>query len=547
MAFTRKNVAAAVAGTLSLAMLTGCPATAPTGTTPSAAPSGTASEAPSAAPTTGTSAAPSAAPSGGASDAPSAAPSVAVSAPPASGKTLIVSGTVRNEKGATVDAATVTVTSLDASVPYTATVQTTDGSYVVNNVPEGANVEVIVTKDGFTSRRRVQSFQQSATGQKNILNFGVQTGAADTDGAAYFISDYPEIASTTPEHDDKGVDPTKLSFKVVLSEAIDEDSRDAFEKNFHIFPANTEAGGSTAADIEGQEVAGAITATSTASLAYFLREGNTFLGSSTNKVKASWNAAGTEVTYTFDGNLQTDDNEAAEYQAALFAVTSDKIEDAKGNMLGTNAAGNFAMPTTNELIYNSFKDPDLAGDDWAETHKSAITFELKTDETDPKLTGVEVVEDDQDLRIELTFSEPMAAYAGSGQANISETVFDLSNYSFMLGEKSGDLNNEDLEGNGVTESLPYSFTTADAKAEFSFAATGPDFATNGDLDANAVASVAIEVEPDAPSQVNIWIRNGANLFDGFRSIKARVEGVTDPAGNNITATDADNNLVSATI
>jgi hypothetical protein len=546
MAFTRKNVAAAVAGTLSLAMLTGCPA-APTATTPSASPSAAPSGAPSAAPTTGASEAPSAAPSADGSAAPSAAPSVAVSAPPASGKTVIVSGTVRNEKGATVDAATVTVTSLDASVPYTATVQTTDGSYVVNNVPEGANVEVIVTKDGFTSRRRVQSFQQSATGQKNILNFGTQEEGGD--GAAYFISDYPEIASTTPAHDDKGIDPTKLSFKVVLSEAIDEDSRDAFEKNFHIFPTNSEAGGASEADIEGQEDSGGdgnITQDSATGLAYVLREGNTFLGSSTNKVKASWNAAGTEVTYTFDGNLQTDDNDAAEYQAALFAITTDKVEDAKGNMLGTDDSGAFKMPAEGDLIFNTFRDPDLSGNTWAATHKSAIAFELQTDETDPKLTGVEVVEDDQDLRIELTFSEPMAAYKGSGVANIDPSVFSLANYSFMLGEKSGDLSNEDLEGTTNDFAFDRSFTTADAKDEFIFT-TPTDFATNGDLDANATADIAIEVEPDAPSQVNIWIRGGSDLFDGFRAIKARVVGVKDPAGNNITDTDADKNLASATI
>ncbi|MEB3223043.1 MAG: carboxypeptidase-like regulatory domain-containing protein, partial [Candidatus Sericytochromatia bacterium] len=233
MAFTRKNVAAAVAGTLSLAMLTGCPAPNAPSTGSSAAPSAAPSAATSAAPSAAASAAPSAAASGApASDAPSAAPSVAVSAPPPSGKTVIVSGTVRNEKGATVDGATVTVKSLNPSITYSATAQTTDGSYVVNNVPEGVNVEVVVTKDGYTTRRRVQSFQQSATGQKNLLNFGAQTGAQGEDGGAYFISDYPEIAMTTPEHDAKGVDGTKLSFKVVLSEAIDEDSRDAFEKNF---------------------------------------------------------------------------------------------------------------------------------------------------------------------------------------------------------------------------------------------------------------------------------------------------------------------------
>jgi hypothetical protein len=572
MAFTRKNVAAAVAGTLSLAMLTGCPAQTPTGTNPSAAPS---AGAPSVAPTTGTSAAPSttpsAQPSGTGSAAPSAAPTVAVSAPPASGKVVIVSGTVRNEKGATVDGATVTVKSLDASVPYTATVQTTDGSYVVNNVPEGANVEVVVTKDGFTSRRRVQSFQQSATGTKNILNFGVQTGAQDTDGAAYFISDYPEIASTTPAHDDKGVDPTKLSFKVVLSEAIDEDSRDAFEKNFHIFPANDAAVEAPAngVDIEVTEKAvasGLIDAQALAAtneynietgFPYTLREGNTFLGSSTNKVKASWNAAGTEVTYTFDGNLKTDKDDAAEYQAALFRRTDEKIEDAKGNLLGTNDKGDFLLPNDKDLIQNVFKDPDLAGDNWAKTHKSAVSFELKTDETDPKLTGVELVEDDKDLRIELTFSEPMAAYKGSGDAYVdSASVFKLSNYSFIVGKTSGDISGEELEGitdtaaNNGADDMYFDGSALPAvieENEFVFDVAGGFGVTGKDLDAAPTASLTVEVEPDSPSIVNIWLRDAADLFTDYRAIKARVAGVEDPAGNAIKSTDADKNLASASI
>jgi hypothetical protein len=465
-------------------------------------------------------------------------------------------GTIYNEKAALVDGATITVKSLDASVPYMATVQSSDGAYVINNVPEGANVEVVVTKDGWTSRRRIQSFQQSATGQRNELNFG-GANASDPQSAAYFISDYPEIAATTPEHDERNVDPTRLIFKVTLSEAIDEDSRDAFERNFHLFPVNAAAGGGESVDVEASEKAdpdGTLaTAVTLTQLPYTLAEGATFLGSPVNKVKATWNAAGTEMTLTFDGALQTGRDEAGRYQAALFNIAFDKIEDAKGNVLGTDAANRFTLPGPNELIRNVFRDPDLSGSTWAATHKSAVGFQVKKDDVDPKLTGVSTVEDDNDLRIEMTFSEPLATYAGSGEARIDETVLNLSNYSFMVGARSGDLTSSDLEG---VSTLVLSGPIAEMASglqplqEFKFDGTSKEayvVASGGDLMAFPDAAVAIEVEPDAPNMVNIWIRGGRDLFNGYRTIKARVEGVRDPAGNAITMTDADRNLVTATL
>ena len=128
-----------------------------------------------------------------------------------------------DEEGATVDGALITVKSLDSSVPYTATATTSQGSWVVNNVPEGANVEVVASKDGYTTRRRTSSFQKSATGTKNTVNFGAAGGNAATDsadaiGEAYYISDYPEIASTEPAPDPTGLDNQKLTFNVRVSQ-----------------------------------------------------------------------------------------------------------------------------------------------------------------------------------------------------------------------------------------------------------------------------------------------------------------------------------------
>jgi hypothetical protein len=533
---------------------------------------------------------------------------VLASAPPASGNVVVVSGMVYNEAGATVDGATVTFRSLDKAVPYSATVKTAAGSYVANDVPEGVNVEAVVTKSGWTTRRRVQSFQQRATGEKNTLNFGyVRVTApaeplapayrvleAETtlpDGAAYFISDYPEIAETTPEHDTKGLDPSKLVIKVTLSEPLDADSRNAFDDAFHIVPANAAAAGPVE-DEELLDVAGRENAlndedddgaeATLATFPYTLNDGDTFMSSSRNRVRATWNTAGTEVVYAFEGgNLKTDDSEPAEYQAILFAGT-EKIQDADGNQLGTDGDGGFQRPEQGLPLFNVFKDLELAltpdigivgyslahapgATNWGETHQTAVAFAFKKDEVEPKLTGVELVEGDDDVRIVFTFSEPLAAFKGSGQATIDDSVYDLANYTFMVGVDAGDLDGQELSG-GISnlsakdldaeDGLP----TLTAEREFRFKAdasigynTGTGLAPGDkggigkDLEGATEATAAIEVDPDMPNTVNLWIRNGAGMFDDFRVLKARVEGVTDPAGNAIGATDADRNMVSAKI
>ena len=603
MAFTRTQMVAAVAGTLSLAVLTGCPAS-PAGTgTPSTAPSASStmpSTAPStAAPTTAptvapsaaasSSAAPSAAPSGTGSAAPT--PAASASAPPPSGKVVIVSGNVYDEDGASVDGSLVTVKSLDASVPYTATATTSQGSWVVNNVPEGANVEVIATKGGWTSRRRVGSFQQLATGKKNLVNFGAAGGKSGTNdddptGEAYFISDYPEIVSTDPMTDATGVDNQKLSFKLRLSEAMDEDSRDTLTQSLTILPANTEANGTALATtkdletLEDDDEADGVGGIALADYAYKIEEGSTFLGNSDRDVTATWNAEGTELTFSFDATLLADDNDEAKYQAVLVSqgtAADDQIEDEDGNQLGTNNDGSLkAYPAKDSLISNAFKESDLSADDtvttkigeanWASTHDSAANWEIKRDEVDPKLTAVDVSKDvDGDFRIELTFSEGMAAFNGtsSGAADLTDLRDLENNFRFALGDKVGDTEDINLSDKptlatnrkidaraGGTHTTAGSFGDDDTELEDDFTFLNASVnAVAANIDAVATAGeILVEVDDNNPNTVFVWIKDRANLFANKASeIKAYVDSVSDPAGNAISDNDAEKNQVRGTI
>lgn len=612
MAFSRTQMVAAVAGTLSLAVLTGCPATPPTGPgtpapgastsavpsagAPSTAPSGSAG--PSTTPSGST--APSTGPSGSAD--PSTAPSATTSAPPPSGKTVIVSGKVYDEEGATVDGALVTVKSLNTSVPYEATATTTQGSWVVNNVPEGANVEIIVTKDGWTSRRRTDSFQGEAQ-EQNVVDFGAAGGNAnnnskDPEGESYFISDYPEIASTEPVTDATGVDNQKLTFKLKLSETLDEDARDVLVNSLTILPANEEAKGSgltgDAIDIETAEDSNAADGVAAIDLddadfdgyGYTIEEGSTFLGNSDRDVSATWNADGTELTFSFDATLIADDSDEAKYQAVLVSQgdeADDLIEDEDGNQLGTNHDGDLSgYPDEGMIIANVFKEVDLSAVDdtdgynnrgesnWGSTHDTAVNWEIKRDDTDPKLTRVNVAENvDGDFRIELEFSEGMAAYNGTSIGDYDKAGFEdlRANFRFALGEDVGDTEDVDLGDDDtptVISTIAMGDKLGDVNGELENELTFDNglvqehvAAEDGDEDDDvsnvddadlAGGEIFVEVDDNNPTKVFIWIKDRPNYFDNKVSeIKAYIEGVEDPAGNAISENDAEDSQVRASI
>ncbi|MDB5100896.1 MAG: Carboxypeptidase regulatory-like domain [Cyanobacteria bacterium RYN_339] len=298
---------------------------------PSVAPSIAPTSAPSAVPTTVNTVAPTAtpfqhwSPTPLPSVAPTSAPSVAPSAPSTGSRTTIISGTVYDEQGATVDGAIVKVTSLDASVPYQAVATTSEGSWVVNNVPP-VNVEVRATKDGYTTRWRVGSFQTVAN-QKNILNF---------DGA-YFISKYPEVARV--EHLGETVAFT-------FSETLDAVNRRRFEDAVRIVPA----GGASGDAIANHVSAG---------------------------VSLTWDAENLVATMKVPSNLLT----AAKYEAVVMGSNSDRIVDKDNNPLGTDAQNTFnnSTPST-ERVRHVFRIPEpptlgaqdtTAGLRWAATHSDS--------------------------------------------------------------------------------------------------------------------------------------------------------------------------------
>jgi hypothetical protein len=520
MAFSRNSLAAAVAGTLSLAVLTGCPAPTAPVASPSAAPTtGT----PSAAPTTtpGESAAPTTAPV--ASQAPNA------NASPSNLTPTTLRGKVYDEDGATLNSgAQVTVKSLNPSNPFESTVDVISGNYVVNNVPAGVQLEITAKRTGWTTRTRVETLLPLTSTQPNIVNFGAAsyaTGATqeDPEGVAYFISERPEITSVVPADDAENVDPTKLSVVLTLSEPLDTTNQNRFANALRVVPANNAASDDGAATPVSEEATGVLP-----TFDYVIEEGVTFLGEDATRATVTWDAAGQVATLTFNAPLISSDTDAADYQILLVAQTS-AIEDADGNELGDGAAG--------EFLANTFREEDLAigtgnADVWAATHQTATTFSLAEDDTDPQLTAVSVVElsgTSPVTRIQLTFSEPMAAYSDALTGYSSPTLTNGSGlFTFAVAEDIADLTDVELDGTGALVGSPAAENVNPAsvteESEFRL------------VDNNGTVNVS--VSPTDAKVVRIEI-SGTTIFDDFNAIKARVEGVEDPAGNAITETQAD--------
>jgi hypothetical protein len=494
-------------------------------------------------------------------------------------KLVVLSGTVYDEAGATVDNATVNVKSLDTGNPYTAKVTTAEGSYVVNNVPEGVNVEISVTKDGYTTRRQVGVFQAAAS-QKNEVNFGSTLTVTTDKGSAYFISKYPEVASTEPAYNASNVDNASLTYKLKLSEALDDTNRRRFEEAIRVMPANTLAnpGGGVPVDftdLNDQTTDYDITTitgggtSGNATAPYWIKKGSLFLNESATRANVTWSADNTEATLTFNAPLATNRTDVAKYQVGLAAPAGgDRIVDKDNNQLGTDKANSLsAYPPAGDLIRNAFVpnslsisgNPANGAARWAATHKSVSIFSVKQDNIDPNLVSVTYTKNlGADSRFELTFDKPIVAFNASGNGRMDSNITNgnvLDTITFAISDRVGGTKTASLKGqagvnviNTVTATNVGS-SSSDIEKEFKLDKTNFKAGLHGTFTVGADnGKLALEVDPRNPKTLFIYVFNKTSLFDTkITEIKARAEGVADPAGNAIKSAGADANQPTGSI
>lgn len=567
-------------------------------------PSVVASGTPSPTPTPG----PSASPSQAASPRPTPImqqPNPWASAPaPTYGKTTIVSGAVYDENGVGVDGSTVTVRSLDTSVPYTATALTSQGSWVVNSLPEGADVEIVASKPGWTSRRRVGTYQTNAN-VKNTVNFGGPADPADPIGAAYFISDYPEVVSVDPGDDASGADEGSVRYRLTLSEPLDKANQARFADALRLFPANRSAapendgsgGGAGFADLQGQSVS---TTTTTPQLDravdpdpgqgyapvappnhpvagvqpqastrlpwdYSIKNGTSFLGDATVHASVTWDATGTIAELDFPAPLIADHLAQARYQVGLVAP-GERIVDAHGLQLGLDARGSQSTyPLAGLLLHAAFEQPVLPAElpagatgamRWIATHQDAARFAVKADADPIKLLSAAYAANvGASSRFELTFSKPLAGYNGRPGGHVADalrTASVLDALSLVVSDHPGGTAGVDLKGGQAGLTLdpnagPFG-TVGQAFKLLGGASSAEPYGEDiqvAERDAGKAGRYLLAVNPSNPHVLYIYVVGRSNIFDPrVVELKLRAPGMADEAGNVLQPADADQQVVT---
>jgi hypothetical protein len=132
-------------------------------------------------------------------------------------------GKIFEDSQSPLDGVTIKTKSLNSSVPYEAETFSVGGSYAFNNAPSGVQVEIIASKPGFTTRKRVEVFKSNKQGDPNAnrYDFGTDGGEPTFSGAYNALSDKPEVVAVTPGRNASGVSPATTNFTLKFSEPMD--------------------------------------------------------------------------------------------------------------------------------------------------------------------------------------------------------------------------------------------------------------------------------------------------------------------------------------
>lgn len=474
----------AIAGSLSVLLLAGCPNAGTQPPLPGTTPPATAAPGATTAP-------------GGSGATPAPSQTDGSGATPAPGQTAAplapttVRGKVFDETGAVVSNAKVRVRSLSSEQPFDTTVDVTGGAYVANDVPSGVNLEITASKDNWTSRSRVEALLPLGTSTVgNIVNFGGTNTDEDNEGPAYFISNYPEVLAATVTDATRAHE--KLEVTVTFSEAFDQTNRSRLERALEI------------------EVPGGSTVT----------RGSTFLNSS-EQADVTWNEENTAMTLSLNAPLRADeDDDSTYYVRFVRAIGADAIEDSDGNDLG------YTAPTGGNTYDEVFKLGDLTIGNattgaarWAATHQAQTSFSVLEDAAEPVLTGVSSADVTLNgtafTRFYLTFNEPMQVYPTTTGTGLTT----LSNYIFALGKANNDLDGVDMD----TTTLLNVATLANAQSALD--AEDPFVFTN--------AQATVSASTSDPKVVWVSVPKSIMPTDA-ETVKVRVRNVEDPAGNVVS-------------
>lgn len=400
------------------------------------------------------------APDAGASPVPSDMPSALVSTSPAAASPtptasatvapqyLVLSGRVFDDQGLRLERGTVVMTSL-SDPAYRLDGQVAGGTYVFPAVPVGASLRVRVESPGFTARERTLLVPGGVPAYS--FDFGSEAG-----GLQYALSEYPEIAAMTPANQATGVTAQPMALTLKLSHPLPDTERRRFERILQV----------------QFQVSGAVT----------ILQVGTYYDNVTPSL--SWNDAGDEATFRFDGPLVTRGSDAA---VIVTLDDSVPLEDwpklANGKMLGRDRAARtfdgagvgvvfrvapFLRDLDRVIVAPSPRPSPLTL--WGATHSVSSVFTLAPDTVPARVVSVRGVRSvtGGDDRLEVTFNEPMRGFPA---AALDAGALTNSNYRYILAEttKQADIDRfqqADPKTEGGSSGLTLAFSPTDPKVVY---------------------------------------------------------------------------------
>lgn len=526
----KKALLSTFAAAATVSMLVAC-GPAPTQTPdPSASPSANPSAAPSVEPSAEPTAGPSAEPTAGPTASPSAEPTATPTADPSASatptplpsatsdisviETTTFNGKVFDDSEAPMDGVTITAKSLNSSVPFEATTTTAGGTYSFNNAPSGVQIEIVASRSGFTTRKRVEVLKSNKQGDPNANKYDFGTDGSNAGGsgsASNALSDKPEVIAVTPGRNAAGVDP-KTSFVIKFSEPVD---RNSVEDNFVV---RVQQDQKLSVDRKNTFTFGGGSASNSS---------NTTVNPSSSIVwdesdfTASWNSDDTEVTFTFaDEKLLPTDKD------------SDKVPD---YLISFNNKG------------GSIKDKSgvLRPEKWFKltegNFETYYKFAIRTDESKPSVSSVIATSrEGGSLRgdsIKVRFSERMLIDTKSvdiasssfndvvGGAFAADSILNPANYTITV------------SGSGVAPNNSYTWGALKDRTGASVATNSGVGAITFDAD-DLTRKTVILLPPGAPELGASG--SSVDLFNRSDVIKVEVSsGVVDPAGNTMESRSTD--------
>lgn len=131
-------------------------------------------------------------------------------------------GKVFDDTQSPMEGVNIEVKSLNTSHPFSGITTTAGGTYVINSAPAGIQLEIIASKPGFTTRRRVETLKSNKAGDPyaNRHDFGINPNGTGNGSAENAISDRPEVVSVSFPQQPNELFPQQ-SFVLTFSEPMD--------------------------------------------------------------------------------------------------------------------------------------------------------------------------------------------------------------------------------------------------------------------------------------------------------------------------------------